>query len=397
METKGEKPQIWFVNTCGSRNIGGGETARTQWSNALAASGYEISWWCPDAAEYKRLDQQNLVPEGVKVRILKTSPMPLVHGFPSPNALAEFLRSFLSERPSRVIFNGYSHFQFPLVSGLLQLKQADKIVQVFHGDPSPPQTIKNPTRSQQVKSYLYPLRDTAARRIYSNHQITNVAVSRFVAQRIKELGITSSLKVCYPPGFNDPGCAPQIKIRTEGSPLEILTVSRLAPEKGLPLLARIATASKEQNLPIHFSLVGAAPNQRYADQVQEMMAGKVSLLGPRIGRELCDAYHWADLKIMPSGSEGFGLVIAESIRHGTPVIARGIPVVREILSDNHPFPGRLVSVEEERATYETVEFLKAALTNRNLLPELSAAAIKAGSRFNPEALSRNFVSMITSN
>ena len=54
--------------------------------------------------------------------------------------------------------------------------------------------------------------------------------------------------------------------------------------------------------------------------------------------ELRLEYLEADLLVMASRGEGFGLPIVEALAHGTPVVARDLPVFRELLGDH----GRLL-------------------------------------------------------
>lgn len=49
--------------------------------------------------------------------------------------------------------------------------------------------------------------------------------------------------------------------------------------------------------------------------------------------QLRDHYLRADLLVATSRAEGFGLPIVEALAHGTPVLARDIPVFRELLGD----------------------------------------------------------------
>ena len=64
-------------------------------------------------------------------------------------------------------------------------------------------------------------------------------------------------------------------------------------------------------------------------QAQVRQAGLddvVKFTGPLAGDGLADAYRRADLFILPSHTENFGMVVAEALAHGVPVIAsQGTP------------------------------------------------------------------------
>lgn len=393
------QPSVWFVNVCGARNIGGGETARAQWSKALIERGYQVVWWCPTYAE-NRLDQNNPLPEGIDNRLLDNISFPAIRRFPSPKSTATFLYSALREKPDKIVFNGQSDFFLPLMAGLIYLGQAEKIVQIFHGDPRPDKNVfDQKSLKETVKSSLRPLRDLAARRLYSNPDITTVAVSQFVAKRVRALRLTSSVQVYYPPALDD-NCCPRIK-QNEGEPLKVLTVSRISPEKGLSLLAKVAKACSEQNVPAEFSLVGPVTDSisvTYLKRLKVEMGTKVSLVGAKIGPELCDAYTGSDIFFMPSPSEGLGLVTIEGLKHGNPVIARDIPTSREIFISEESSPGLLVDPHDDvSAVRQAIQFLDQIAINRPRLSQLSDKAFKAASRFDPRKLTEEFISGVLIN
>ncbi len=395
-----ENPAIWFVNMCGSRNVGGAETARAQWSKALIAKGYPVVWWCPTFAE-KRLDQNNPLPEDIDNRLLDSISIPVMRRFPSPQSTATFLYSALREKPEKIVFNGQSDFFLPLMAGLIYLKQTEKIVQVFHGDPQPDQNVHHyKSLKQTIKYNLRPLRTLAARRLYSHPDITTVAVSRFVAQRVKDLRLASSVLVYYPPTLEEVDCHPKVK-QNEENPLKVLTVSRISPTKGLSLLAKIANACAEQNVPAEFSLVGSVEDSAslaYLQRLKQEMGTNVSIVGSKVGRELCASYTDSDIFLMPSSNEGLGLVTIEGLRHGSPVIARDIPTSREIFTAKEPSAGVLVDpTDDVSATRQTIQFLNQLAADRARLSQLSAAAFNVAARFEPRRLTDEFISGVLIN
>lgn len=393
---KRDKSAIWFVNTCGSRNIGGVETARAQWSKALIERRYPVVWWCPSDQEKQILDQNNPLPEGIDNRLIDNVPFPVVRRFPTPQSTATFLYSALREKPDKIVFNGQSDLFLPLMAGLIYLGQAKKVVQIFHGDPRPDRNVLQYRSLRQTMKYnLRPLRDFTTRGLYSNPDITTIAVSQFVAQRIKDLKLASSVKVYYPPTLDETGCYPRIK-QNETKPLKVLTVSRISPEKGLDLLVKIAKACAEQNVSAEFTLVGSInqpASYSYLNRLKADMGHNIALTGPKVGADLCNAYNNADLFLMPSQNEGLGLVTIEALKHGTPVIARNIPTSREIFVDGTFSPGLLVNPHDDTsAVRQAIQHLNQIAANRPRLSQLSDAAFKTACRFEPRRLTDNFIS-----
>lgn len=105
-------------------------------------------------------------------------------------------------------------------------------------------------------------------------------------------------------------------------PPTALFVGRLYPVKGLPLLLEAWARVRPPGW--RLQLVG--PDEAGHRSELEVLLGKLSLresvefLGPRAGSELSDCYRRADLFILPSHSENFGIVVAEALAHGLPVI-----------------------------------------------------------------------------
>ena len=54
--------------------------------------------------------------------------------------------------------------------------------------------------------------------------------------------------------------------------------------------------------------------------IRHRLAGVVSFLGPVEGKAKTDAYRTADLFILPTHSENFGMVVAEALSYGVPVL-----------------------------------------------------------------------------
>jgi glycosyltransferase involved in cell wall biosynthesis len=83
------------------------------------------------------------------------------------------------------------------------------------------------------------------------------------------------------------------------------------------------------------------------------IADRVIFLGERPLGDLASVYSAADVSVLPSlGAESFGLVLAESLACGTPVIASDLPGTREVLSGGG---GWLVPPGDLRALTRTLE------------------------------------------
>jgi glycosyltransferase involved in cell wall biosynthesis len=116
------------------------------------------------------------------------------------------------------------------------------------------------------------------------------------------------------------------RIETEsmifGRPRTALFLGRIYPIKGLPMLVEAWSRVR----PVGWRLRIAGPNEAgHQKQVQKVVADAglndvISFLGP-VNPELKSDLFWdADLFVLPTYSENFGMAIAEALAHGLPVL-----------------------------------------------------------------------------
>jgi glycosyltransferase involved in cell wall biosynthesis len=100
---------------------------------------------------------------------------------------------------------------------------------------------------------------------------------------------------------------------------------------------------------------------------------------PTLDREqLADLYRHAAIVLLPSDREGFGLPLVEAMACGTPVVASGIPALREIGGDAALYcaPG------DEWAWIETVtKLLKEKRQDPDAWRARSEACVRQAARF----------------
>jgi glycosyltransferase involved in cell wall biosynthesis len=103
------------------------------------------------------------------------------------------------------------------------------------------------------------------------------------------------------------------------------------------------------------------------------MDGRVRFSGPRIGTDLARSYAAADLLVVPSRAETYGMVIAEALAHGLPIVAAEVGGVPEALgrSADGTRPGLLVPAGDPAALRDA---LRAWLADPGLRRRLRAAA-----------------------
>jgi glycogen(starch) synthase len=110
--------------------------------------------------------------------------------------------------------------------------------------------------------------------------------------------------------------------KTAGDGKSVLFLGRITMQKGPEYFVRAAAAVLERVRGVKFVMAGwgdLAP--RIVEQVAAMgLGGSVLFAGFLRGRDVARAYRMADVYVMPSVSEPFGLTALEAIQHGVPVI-----------------------------------------------------------------------------
>lgn len=109
-----------------------------------------------------------------------------------------------------------------------------------------------------------------------------------------------------------------------------LFLSRIHPKKGLPLLLQ-SSAEIRHELAEWVLVIGGADEDAHMRTLQTLvreldLESIVRFVGPLFGADKRNAFAAADLFVLPTYSENFGIVVAEALGAGVPVITtRGAP------------------------------------------------------------------------
>ena len=120
-----------------------------------------------------------------------------------------------------------------------------------------------------------------------------------------------------------------VKPRESNRKRTLMYLSRIHPDKRLDLLLDawqgLETQFKEWKLDIYGPLAGEYPRQMMA-RSQSLGLKNVTFKGEILGTDKMKAYVDADLFILPTHTENFGLVVAEALACGTPaIVTKGAP------------------------------------------------------------------------
>jgi glycosyltransferase involved in cell wall biosynthesis len=148
------------------------------------------------------------------------------------------------------------------------------------------------------------------------------AVSEY--DEIRAMGIRTPVAI-IPNGIE----IPELQAPGNSKRSVVLSLGRLHPKKGLDCLVR-AWAEIETEFP-NWDLRIVGPTElKYDQQLRQLAvalgASRISIEGPVYGKEKFAAYSNADLFVLPTLNENFGMTVAESLSAQVPVITtKGAP------------------------------------------------------------------------
>jgi len=187
-----------------------------------------------------------------------------------------------------------------------------------------------------------------------------IATSRAAAARICDMHDLPDVEVA------EPGVDPAESATPGATGHRLLCVASVTPRKGQDLLVA-ALEEDLGDLRWDCTFVGAL-----VKPVPHTSTG-IHFAGPRASAALDDAYANADLFVLPSRAETYGMVVTEALARGLPVVATDVGGVSEALglAPDGTRPGLLIPPDDRAALAAA---LRAWLTDPALRDRLRAAA-----------------------
>jgi glycosyltransferase involved in cell wall biosynthesis len=202
-------------------------------------------------------------------------------------------------------------YSFPVIPALLAARLAGKPV-VW----SPRGSLQRWTGSTSV--LLKDAWDSMCRAIVTRSTVLHVTSDEEAAESI---GRYPKLRAAIIPN------GVQVPERLDPKPadgtLRLVFLGRLHPKKGIENL--LEATAKLGDLRWSLAIAGKG-DPAYTESLRAKIAAlrltnRVTMLGEVIGEAKQAAFENADLAVFPSHTENFGLVVAEALAHGVPVIA----------------------------------------------------------------------------
>ena len=208
-----------------------------------------------------------------------------------------------------------------------------------------------------------------------------IANSRYTAEKIAaQYAIAPGhLHVCYKTIQQDRWArALQLRAQQAPHPRRVLFVGGNMQRKGLPVLIQAVAWARDAIPDLELWVVGSDKAiGAMKDLCQAVdMDQQVHFWGWKDQEELVDLYAQCDVLVMPSLTEGFGLVFLEAMATGMPIIGSQASGIAEVVEQGRN--GILVSPGDAS---ELADALRRLLTDMELYANLKRAGLETATRF----------------
>jgi glycosyltransferase involved in cell wall biosynthesis len=244
--------------------------------------------------------------KGVKIKFFKTS---VLRWF---TMLKEFRIFLVNEKPDIVHINGIwspQNWAFQKVAQELGIK----VILSPHGMLEPWILANNPWK-KKLGLFLY--QKKAIQKVNCLH-----ATAQMEEVNIKALGFKKPIYII--PNGIDLSDVKEIKVNY--GTRKMVFISRIHPKKGIELLLEAWRNSNTAGWTLEIAGNG---NENYVEKLIQSANDlkNVSFVGAKYGEAKWDFLRSADVMILPTHSENFGIVVAEALAVGVPVITtQGTP------------------------------------------------------------------------
>jgi glycosyltransferase involved in cell wall biosynthesis len=176
-----------------------------------------------------------------------------------------------------------------------------------------------------------------------------------------------------------PGDRDELRARHRFEGPTLVLAGRLVPQKSLDVALRAVALAEGVSL----AVAGDGPGRAGAEALARDLglAGRVRFLGAQRREAVFELFAAADAALLSSSWESFGLVVAEALAVGTPVISTAVGGVVEVLTDGEN--GLLVPPRDPEALAAAI---RRFFADGELRDRLRAAAPGSVARLAPDAV-----------
>lgn len=294
---------------------------------------------------------------GVRVRHVK---LPGSFPAPGPDDLTATLETLSSAPPgATLLIDGLAYGAMPAE---MVRKIGRRIIALVHHPLALESGLSDTRRKELAAS------ERAALALAEKVIVTSPATARILETDYNVPGERITIAI--------PGTDPALRSTGTGTPLQLLCVGAVMPRKGYDVL--IAALKPLIQLEWRLNIAGALDRDPVAaEDLRERieaakLADRVTLSGVVVPATLDRFYENADLFVMPSRFEGYGMALAEAMARGLPIICTTGGAAGETVPDEAALK---VPPDDVGALTRALE---TALTDRRLRTRLADASWEHG-------------------
>ncbi len=296
----------------------------------------------------------------------------LGEGFPRPNAetrAAALAKLAAVPRGSAIVVDGLALGVLPEIAAL---RGRNPLIGLVHH----PLALETGLAPDEIERFR--ARERAALASMQAIIVTSPAIARVL---VADYGVSPDVLSVAPPGSERVRCA-----HGGGGMVALLSVGIIVPRKGYDLL--VAALATLGDLPWRLTIVGdrrrdaQASARLDADVLRHGLAARIAIEGMVSAERLAELYSAADVFVLASRYEGYGMAFAQAIAYGVPVIGTTAGAIPETVPAG---AGLLVPPDDVPALAAALRLLisdagerarlaRNARAAANLLPTWAAAA-----------------------
>jgi len=220
------------------------------------------------------------------------------------------------------------------------------------------------------------------RKLIARYVLPRANVIRCVGQRLKRqlvnnFGVAEEKITVVPiySAINNKQLA--INNKKNGDNFIFLTVGRLVPVKNTALAISAMAEVVKKYLQAELWIVGDGPEDKNLKfKIENLkLVNSIKLLGQKSREELENLYEIADVFLLTSDSEGWGLVAIEAASYGLPIIMTDVGCAGEVFKNNES--GVIIPVGDKSALVSAMETMLRDETWRQKIGEGARRAVQA--------------------
>jgi len=341
--------------------VGGSEIYVHDLAHFLKGKGYEVSIFTTDVNLCKKSDLPIIIKENSLIqirrfRVLEKS-RKLTKAFVSLYIPAENVIQEINCRNFDILhFHNLTDLTFP----------------TFFAYSKKPKILTCHTINEVVNyHYIVGPRLFFFRKILNRMDVLHVLSNRDI-KLLNRLGLKNKKIVVIPPGVD----TDRFNSSHDREGNKVLFVGRISPEKGIETLLKALSVI---NSDFTLWLIGPLQDPKYFYALKENFSrmfneGKIRFLGSLSHDKLTEYYAKADIFVLPSKMETFGLVLLEAMASRLPIISTNVGAAGELIKDWEN--GFIIPINDWKTMAKRIEFLLADKKLRTRMGETNRKIVE---------------------